>query len=197
MSTNANSLANLPSEPSARLHPIRILLVETQYELARLLRTPAYPLAGIGIPVLWYLLFGTHGGKPVAFPLLASYACVGMLSACLLGIGHTLARGRSQGWLDLRRASPRPRFVFLGAKVVSYAAFGLIIASVLMALAGTPGGVIVTPALPRSHLAQIALAVVGLAPVSGVAPHCAVLSGIAVLLLVAAWITFPRSEANA
>lgn len=195
---STNTLAGTPSEPSDPLRPVRILIIETQYELARLLRTPAYLLAGIGIPVLWYLLFGTaHGSKPVAFHLLAGYACVGMLSACLLGIGHTLARGRSQGWLDLRQASPRPRFVFLGAKVVSCAAFGLIIASVLMALAGTLGGVTVTPALPPSRLGQIALAVVGLAPVSGVAPHCAVLSGIAVLLLVAAWITFPRSEANA
>jgi ABC-2 type transport system permease protein len=55
---------------------------------------------------------------------------------------------------------------------------------------------VVAPALPTYHLAQIALAVFGFAPASGMALHWAVLGGFTVLMLAAAWITFQRSEAN-
>lgn len=256
---SANTLT-VPAESDA-LRPIRILLIETQYELARLLRTRAYSLSIIGFPVLFYLLFGAaNRGKTVALYLVAGYACMGVVSACLFGIGATLALERAQGWLDLKRASPMPRFALLGAKVVSCAAFGLIIASVLMALGTALGGITITgaqaaalagvalagcipfasmgfliallvppnaasaiinliylplsfasgfwmplrdlphwlqlaaPALPTYHLAEIALAVFGLAPASGMVLHWAVLGAFTVLMLAAAWITFLRKE---
>lgn len=255
--------ANILAAPAATdaFRPIRILLTETQYELARMLRTRAYSLSIIGFPVLFYLLFGAaHRGQAVALYLVAGYACMGVVSSCLFGIGATLALERAQGWLDLKRASPMPRFAFLGAKIVSCAAFGLIIASVLMALGSALGGISISgiqaaalagvvlaasipftamgfliallvppnagaaiinliylplsfasgfwmpvrdlphwlqlaaPALPTYHLAQIALAVFGLAPASGMALHWAVLGGFTVLMLGAAWITFRRRE---
>lgn len=240
---------------------VRSLLIETQYELARLLRTRAYSLSIIGFPVMFYLLFGTaHRGQPVALYLVAGYTCMGVVSACLFGIGATLALERSQGWLDLKRASPMPRYVYLGAKVVTCAAFGLIIASVLMALGTALGGITISgvqaaalagvvlagsipfasmgfliallvppnaagaiinliylplsfasgfwmplrdlphwlqvaaPALPTYHLAQIALAIFGLAPAGGMMLHWAVLGGFTLLMLAAAWITFLRRE---
>ena len=133
---STNTLA-LDADSADFLRPLRILLKETQYELARLLRTRAYSLSVIGFPVMFYLLFGTaNRGKPVALYLVAGYACMGVVSACLFGIGFVLAMERAQGWLDLKRASPMPRFALLGAKVVGCAAFGLIIASVLMAHGG-------------------------------------------------------------
>ena len=255
----ANTLA-LPAE-SDFFRPVRILLIETQYELARLLRTRAYSLSIIGFPVLFYLLFGAaNRGKAAALYLIAGYACMGVVSSCLFGIGATLALERAQGWLDLKRASPMPRFSFLGAKVVSCAAFGLIIASVLMALGTALGGITISgaqaaalagvvlagsipfaamgfliallvpanagpaiinliylplsfasgfwlpvralphwlqvaaPALPTYHLAQIALAVFGLAPASGMVLHWAVLGAFTLLMLAAAWITFLRKD---
>lgn len=243
------------------MRPLRILLKETQYELARLLRTRAYSLSVIGFPVMFYLLFGTaNRGKSVALYLVAGYACMGVVSACLFGIGLALAMERAQGWLDLKRASPMPRLAYLGAKVVSCAAFGLIIATVLVLLGTALGGVAITgsqaaalagvviagsipftamgfliaylvppnagpgiinliylplsfasgfwmpvsylphwlqaiaPALPTYHLAQIALAIFGFAPATGMALHWAVLGGFTLLMLAAAWITFLRSE---
>ena len=260
---SVNTLA-IPAESAGVPRPLRILLKETQYELARLLRTRAYSLSVIGFPVMFYLLFGTaNRGKPVALYLVAGYACMGVVSACLFGIGLTLAMERAQGWLDLKRASPMPRSAFLGAKVVSCAAFGVIIASVLMTLGTALGGVSITaaqaaslaglaaacsvpfaamgfliaylvppsagpgiinliylplsfasgfwmpvrylphwlqavaPALPTYHFAQIALAIFGFAPATGMAVHWAVLGGFTVLMLAAAWITFLRSEARA
>lgn len=259
---SANTVT-VPAESDA-FRTIRILLVETQYELARLMRTRAYSLSVIGFPVLFYLLFGAaNHGKAVALYLVAGYACMGVVSACLFGIGATLAMERSQGWLDLKRASPMPRIAFLGAKVATCVAFGLIIASVLMALGTGLGGVTITgvqaaaltgvvlagsipfaamgfliallvppnaapsiinmiylplsfasgfwmplsalphwlqavaPALPTYHLAEIALAVFGMAPASGMVLHWAVLGGFTVLMLAAAWITFLRRDIGA
>jgi len=244
--------------------PLRILLKETQYELASRLRTRPYSLSVIGLPVMFYLLFGlANRGNREALYLVAGYACWGVVSACLFGIGLTLALERAQGWLDLKRASPMPRFAYLGAKTVSCAAFGLIIAVVLILLGTSLGGITMTigqaatlvgvamaasipfgamgffvaylvppnagpgiinviylplsfasgfwmpvsvlphwlqavaPVLPTYHLAQIALATVGLAPMTGMALHWGVLAAFTVLMLAAAWITFLRSEAKA
>jgi len=258
-----NTLA-LPPESPDHFRALRILLKETQYELSRLLRTRAYSLSVIGFPVMFYLLFGSaNRGKSVALYLVAGYACMGVVSACLFGIGLALAMERAQGWLDLKRASPMPRFAYLAAKVVSCAAFGLIIAAVLVLLGTALGGVDITgsqaaalagvvvagsvpftamgfliaylvppnagpgiinliylplsfasgfwmpvsslphwlramaPALPTYHLAQIALAIFGFAPASGMALHWAVLGGFTLLMLGAAWITLLRSETMA
>lgn len=154
---SANTLA-IPAQSTDVLRLLRILLKETQYELARLLRTRAYSLSVIGFPVMFYLLFGTaNRGRPVALYLVAGYACMGVVSACLFGIGFVLAMERAQGWLDLKRASPMPRFAFLGAKVVSCAAFGLIIASVLMALGTALGGISIS-AMQAVSLAGVVVA---------------------------------------
>lgn len=158
MSANTNTLHVLSPDKIDWLRPLRILLKETQYELARLLRTRAYSLSVIGFPVMFYLLFGTaNRGHQGARYIIAGYACMGVVSACLFGIGLALAMERAQGWLDLKRASPMPRFAYLGAKVVSCAAFGLIIAMVLVLLGTTLGGVTVTGAEAAS-LAAVVLA---------------------------------------
>lgn len=259
---STNTLA-APAEPADLLFPVRILFKETQYELARLLRSRAYSLSVIGFPMMFYLIFGmANRGKPVALYLVAGYTCMGVVSACLFGIGLVLAMERAQGWLDLKRASPMPRLAYISAKVVSCAAFGLIIATLLVLLGTALGGITVTgaqaaslagvaiaasipfaamgflvaflippnagpgvinliylplsfasgfwmpvrylphwlqavaPVLPTYHLAQIALAIFGLAPASGMALHWAVLGGFTVLMLAAAWITFLRRESG-
>ena len=154
---SANTLA-VPSESADLLFPLRILLKETQYELARLLRSRAYSLSVIGFPIMFYLIFGVaNRGKPVALYLIAGYTCMGVVSACLFGIGLVLAMERAQGWLDLKRASPMPRLAYIGAKVASCAAFGLIIAILLMLLGTALGGITLTAAQAAS-LAGLAIA---------------------------------------
>lgn len=148
----------MPAESADLLFPLRILLKETQYELARLLRSRAYSLSVIGFPAMFYLIFGMASrGKPVALYLVAGYSCMGVVSACLFGIGLVLAMERAQGWLDLKRASPMPRLAYIGAKVVSSAAFGLIIVTLLMLLGTTLGGITVTGTQAAS-LAGLAIA---------------------------------------
>ena len=119
----------------------RIFRKETRYEFVRLLRTKAFSFSVIGFPVMFYLLFGSmNRGNFFARYIVATYSCMGVVSACLFGIGMGLAMERAQGWLELKQASPMPRFAYLFAKLVSCAAFSLIIVGILLLLGITIGG---------------------------------------------------------
>jgi len=123
----------------------RILRKETQYEFVRMLRTRAFSLSVIGFPVMFYLLFGTSNRHNMfARYLMPSYSCMGVVSACLFGIGMGIALERAQGWLELKQASPMPRPAYLAAKVISCAAFALVIVAALLILGVTLGGVTLT-----------------------------------------------------
>lgn len=245
----------------AALAQVRCLAREIEYEFIRLLRTRAYSLSVIGLPLIFFGLFGAsarHGGFTQY--LIAGYSCMGLGSACLFGIGLGIAMERAQGWLELKWASPMPRVAYLAAKIVSSAAFALIVTALLIGLGVSLGGARVSlwqgmqlaaiilvgsvpftalglliamrvppkagpgiinliylpvsfasgfwmpvrllphwlqaiaPVLPTYHLAQLALAVFGLAPRSGAPTHWMVLGGFTLLMFAAAWITFVRSE---
>jgi len=123
----------------------RIFRKETQYEFVKMLRTKAFSLSVIGFPVMFYLLFGTSNRHGMfARYLMPSYSCMGVVSACLFGIGMGIAMERAQGWLELKQASPMPRLAYLGAKLVSCAAFALVIVAALVTLSVTVGGVSLT-----------------------------------------------------
>ena len=119
----------------------RIFAREIQYEFVRMLRTRAFSLSVIGFPVMFYLLFGaSNRHSEFARYLMASYSCMGVVSACLFGIGMGISMERAQGWLELKLASPMPRIAYLCAKVVSSAAFAVMIEFLLIILAITVGG---------------------------------------------------------
>ncbi len=118
---------------------------EVQYEFVKMLRTKAFSLSVIGFPVMFYLLVGTSNRHNMfARYVLPSYSCMGVVSACLFGIGMGIAMERAYGWLELKQASPMPRLAYLGAKVITCAAFGLMIVAVLVTLGITLGGVSLT-----------------------------------------------------
>jgi len=136
----------------------RIFRKETQYEFVKMLRTKAYSLSVVGFPVMFYLLFGTSNRHNMfARYLMPSYSCMGVVSACLFGIGMGIAMERAQGWLELKQASPMPRLAYLGAKMISCAAFALIIVAALLTLGITLGGVSLT-AVEGLKLAGVILA---------------------------------------
>jgi ABC-2 type transport system permease protein len=123
---------------------------ETKYEFLKLLRTRSFSLAIIGFPVMFYVLFGIanrhsyEGNVHIAKYMLAGYACFGLIGAALFGIGVGLASDLAAGWLELKRASPMPAPAYLFAKCASAVAFGLIIVSILTAIAVSFGGVSLT-----------------------------------------------------
>jgi ABC-2 type transport system permease protein len=155
MATNTIALAARRPGPGFYA---RILRKETRYEFVRMLRTRTFSLSVIGFPVMFYLLFGSSNRhNEFARYLVSSYSCMGVVSACLFGIGMGISLERAQGWLDLKQASPMPRLAYLGAKVISCSGFALVIVAALVALGVTLGGAKIT-AWEATHLAAVVLA---------------------------------------
>jgi ABC-2 type transport system permease protein len=131
-------------------HTLRIFGKETKYEFLKLMRTKSFSLSTIGFPVMFYVLFGIAnrnafaGNIHIAKYMLGGYACFGLIGAALFGIGVGLAGELAAGWLELKRASPMPVPAYLFAKCASAVAFGLIIVSILTAIAVSVGGVSLT-----------------------------------------------------
>ncbi|MFP5236898.1 MAG: ABC transporter permease [Acidobacteriota bacterium] len=155
MSTSAIAI---PSRPAEGNGIVRILAKEVRYEWVKMLRTRAFSLSVLGFPIMFYLLFGaSNRHTDFARYLMASYACMGTVSACLFGIGMGISMERAMGWLELKLASPMPRLAYLVAKIVGSAIFALIIQAVLILLAVTIGQTHVT-AVEALRLTTVVLA---------------------------------------
>lgn len=132
------------------VNTLAIFRKETKYEFLKLMRTKSFSLSTIGFPVMFYVLFGianrnaTSGNIHMAKYMLGGYACFGLIGAALFGIGVGLAGELAAGWLELKRASPMPAPAYLFAKCASAVAFGIIIVSILTAIAVSFGGVSLT-----------------------------------------------------
>ena len=152
--------AIMPATPASRTaaQTLRIFQKETKYEFLKLMRTRSFSLSTIGFPVMFFLLFGVsnrHNGY--AQYLVPGYSCMGVVSACLFGIGVSISLERNLGWLDLKQASPMPRLAYIVVKTVSCAGFALVIVTTLIILGVTAGGAHIT--LPQAaQLAGVVLA---------------------------------------
>ena len=141
---------------------VNVLTTEIRFEFLRMLRLKVFSLSTIGFPVMFYALFGVANHNPEAARyLLASYSCFGMIGAALFALGAGVAMERMQGWLELKQASPMPRFAYLVAKTVSCSAFALIVVLLLLAIGITLGGAHVT--LPEA-VKLIAMTLAGAIP---------------------------------
>jgi ABC-2 type transport system permease protein len=153
----ANAIAIAPRSLGPGYYA-RVFSTETRYEFVRMLRTKAFSLSVVGFPVMFFLMFGvSNRGNGFAKYLVPAYSCMGVVSACLFGIGMAMAMERAQGWLEVKQASPMPRILYLGAKVMGCAAFAVIIVGLLVLLGVTLGGVTVT-AVQVLELAGVILA---------------------------------------
>jgi ABC-2 type transport system permease protein len=136
---------NTAPRPLSLAYYTRIFAQETRYEFVRMLRTRAFSLSVIGFPLMFFLLFGVsnrHSGYGQY--LVPGYSCMGVVSACLFGIGVSISLDRNLGWLDLKQASPMPRFAYIFAKLIGCAAFAVVIVVMLSILGVTAGGAHIT-----------------------------------------------------
>ncbi|MCE7032042.1 ABC transporter permease [Lysobacter sp. GX 14042] len=143
---NAIADANL-HRPRQRM--LRSYLLEAKYEFLRLLRAPMFSLPTLLFPAMFYLLFGVvmnRGNPAAATYLFATYGVFGVMGAALFGFGVTVAMDRERGLLTLKRALPMPPGAYLLGKMAMAAMFGLMVASLLAALAALAGGVSLRPA---------------------------------------------------
>ena len=120
---------------------LRAYASEMKYEVLRMLRTPAFSIPFLVLPVPIYLFFGVLLAGPAIAekPGLANYLFSGWLVYAamgpgLFGVGCALAIERDAGLLKLKRASPAPGGCYLVAKMAMAAGLSaLAIASVVVA----------------------------------------------------------------
>jgi ABC-2 type transport system permease protein len=142
----STDVAVIQSRPLQGSRIARIFVKEIRYEFVKMMRTRAFSLSVLGFPIMFYLLFGaSNRHTDFARYLMASYTCMGVVSASLFGIGMGISMERAQGWLELKLASPMPRVAYLVSKIVGSAACALIIEASLLVLALTIGATHVGP----------------------------------------------------
>jgi ABC-2 type transport system permease protein len=169
-----NSMAAAPAAVAPAAAPavssLRILLLESRTEFLRLLRAPSFSVPTIAFPLMFYLLFGVllgpvHGNAQVARRALASFMVLGTIAPGLFALGITLASDRERGLLELKRALPMPRGIYLAAKMAMALLCAAIVALLIMGMAGLLAGVAL-PAVQWGLLLGLALC--------GVLPFCAI-----------------------
>jgi ABC-2 type transport system permease protein len=129
--------------------PLRIFLLEAHSEFLRLLRAPSFAIPTIAFPLLFYVLFGVlltpvHASPEAARRALASFLVLGAMAPGLFALGITLANDRERGLLELKRALPMPRGLYLVAKLAMSMLFAGIVALLLMTLAASAARVVLT-----------------------------------------------------
>jgi ABC-2 type transport system permease protein len=126
----------------------RMLWKQTRAFLLSRLRTPAFSVLSLGLPVMFFLLFNAIYGSQRVVPgvtvakfIMVSYAtyAVGNIMVFNFGIGVANDRGRK---LDLlQRAMPLPPLVVIASYIIFAFIFSLIAMIILGVVATVVGGV--------------------------------------------------------
>ena len=155
--------------PAGRL--VRAYITEAKYETVRMLRTPAFAIPFLGLPVLLYLLFGVvifgaaiRNDSQAEMFIFTAFSVFGVMGPGIFGFGMVIAIEREQGLLKLKRALPMPPAAYLLAKMLMALMFAVIVMATMIA------------ALPLGHLKltvgrALAVAVIN---ILGALPFCAV-----------------------
>ena len=114
---------------------------EIKYELLRMLRTPAFSIPFLVLPVPIYLFFGVvlagsaiAENPAIANYLFSSWLVYAAMGPGLFGVGCALAMEGDAGLLKLKRASPAPGGSYLAAKMaVAMVLSAVAIASIVVA----------------------------------------------------------------
>src|SRR5215469_9313347 len=116
----------------ASASPLWMLVEQTKAEFLRYLRSPILSVFTVALPVILYLFVGitsttsTIAGVPGPVYVLAGFAAYAMSNVMLstFGIGLTVDRARRMDVL-MRATPPRP-WVYLAARAIVAAIFGLV-----------------------------------------------------------------------
>ncbi len=136
----------LPSSGSASLW--RMFLLETRYDLLKLLRIPAFAIPALLFPALFYVFFGLAfgaeravGGTTVGTYMLATYGAFGVLGITLFTLGVGVATERGQGWMLFKKATPLPVWIHFAARLAVAMIFSLVLILLLFSVGAIFGGV--------------------------------------------------------
>lgn len=158
----------VPAMPLGRV--IGAYLSDARYESLRLLRTPAFSMPILAMPVLFYSFFGImlagrSAAGQLANNLFVGWTVYGVMGPGLFGFGILVAVERNQGLLTFKRALPMPTGSYLASKLMMAYVFAVVVMAMLVTIAVSFGHV----TLPMAILVRMA-AVMSV----GVIPACAV-----------------------
>ena len=157
----------VPTMSLSRL--IAAYLSDAKYESLRLVRTPAFSIPILAMPILFYTFFGVilngKAGAEFANQMFVGWTVYGVMGPGLFGFGILVAVERSQGLLTFKRALPMPTGSYLASKLMMAYVFAIVVMIMLVTAALTMGHV----TLAGGQLLRLA-AVMSL----GVFPACAV-----------------------
>ena len=134
-------------EPERLAPLIPMLAAQSRAQMVQMVRSPFYGLFSLALPIIFWVFFGLPRAHVRMFDidggayLLASYGAYAIANTMLFtfGIGVAWERGRKQDLL--MRATPLRPSVYLAARLIAAAAFGLVALIVLSLLAWLTGGV--------------------------------------------------------
>lgn len=159
----------LPRMTTARL--IGAYLSDAKYESLRLLRTPAFSIPILAMPILFYSFFGVvlNGGphRPPGFAdmMFVGWTVYGVMGPGLFGFGILVAVERNMGLFTFKRALPMPTGSYLAAKLMMAYIFALVVMAMLVIAGLTVGHVTLNPQKLLTVSAVMSL---------GVIPACAI-----------------------
>jgi ABC-2 type transport system permease protein len=114
-------------------------LAEAKYESLRALRSPAFAIPFLVLPIALYLLFGillagsmSHGDPRIARIMFVNWSVFGIVGPGLFGFGIFVAQERGNGVLTLKRALPMPPAAYVLAKMFMTMVFAVIIMATLI-----------------------------------------------------------------
>lgn len=151
---------------------LRAYAKEVQYESLRMLRSPAFAIPFLLLPVPIYLFFGVvlAGAAVAKNPGVANYLFSGfsafaVMGPALFGAGCALAVERDAGFLNLKRALPAPGGAYLIAKML----MSMVFAALAMASMLAAAILVHTVSLSIGQLLIIAVVMI-----VGAVPFCAI-----------------------
>ena len=165
----------VPPHPAPPMPGKRVFMAyfnEAKFEFVAALRTMAFAIPFLVLPLLVYLLFGVVmageavGRNPnVANFLFVSFSTFAITGPAIFGLGIGVAIERDSGMLKLKRAQPTPPGAYLIAKTLMAALFAALSFLSLLIAALVVG---------KLTLGPLHLAAVGAVMIVGVLPFCAI-----------------------
>ena len=160
--------ATVPAMPFSRT--LRAYLSDAAFESLRLLRTPAFSIPILAMPLIFYTFFGVVlNGRAahiagVANTMFVGWTVYGVMGPGLFGFGILVAVERNMGLLTFKRALPMPTGSYLAAKLAMAYVFATATMGMLVVLAVVAGHVTLAPAM----LVRLALTMsLGVIPACG------------------------------
>ncbi len=156
--------------PAGRI--VHAYFSEAKYEFLRLLRTPAFAVPILVLPIVVYLLFGVvmandaiTKNPAVGVYLFCGFSVFAVIAPGLLGVGISLALERDSGLLKLKRVLPAPPGAYILAKMLMAMVFATLTTASMILM----GVLIAKVALSAGQLAALAGVMI-----LGTLPMCAI-----------------------